>query len=307
MVFRRLIKWATVIVKHKQFEQVFRHLAMVTEQADEGVVVISLNGIIHLVNTAWARMHGYKSSSELVGKEIRMFYTKEQLESRVIPLANETKRRGRFAGMVEHMRADGTMFPTQTKMTLIKDEQGKAIGLIVSITDITNRRRLEEALAKTTNQSKELAAANERLQRKIIQNEQAEESLRQHAATLAAANEQLQGKIAQSEQAEESLRQHAAALAAANEQLQGKIAQSEQAGESLKQQAATLAAANEQLQQEISELEQAEEVLRESTEQEEPEEPTAPPLDFKKLEALSELAKELRREKVAADKANHKL
>ncbi len=287
-----------------------QHLAMVTEQADEGVVVISLNGIIHFVNTAWARMHGYKSSSELVGKEIRMFYTKDQMESRVIPLANETTRRGRFAGVVEHMRADGTMFPTQTKMTLVRDERGKAVGLIVSITDITKRRRLEEALTKTTNQSKELTAANEQLQRKIVQSEQAEESLKQQAAALAAANEQLQRKIAEGEQTEEGLKQQAATLAAANEQLQHKIAESGQAEVSLKQQAATLAAANEQLQQEISELEQAEEVLRKSTEQEELEEtegPTAPPLDFKKLEALSELAKELSHEPVAVDKTNDKL
>jgi PAS domain S-box-containing protein len=277
MVFRRLIKLITIIVKHKQFEQMLQHLAMVTEQADEGVVVISLNGIIHFVNTAWARMHGYKSSSELVGKKINMFYTKDQMESCVIPLVNETTRRGRFTDTVEHMRADGTTFPTQMKMTLVKDEQSKAVGLIVSITDITERRQLEETLTKTTNQSKELTAVNERLQRKNAESEQTEESLKQQAAALAAANERLQHKIAESKQAEESL----------------------------KRQAAALAAANKQLQQEISKREQAEEVLRESTEQEEPGRPVVP-LDFKKLEALSKLAKGLAREHVATDEANDK-
>jgi PAS domain S-box-containing protein len=84
-----------VFTAHKQIEQTLRYLAMIAEQANEGVVMVDLDSSLRFVNEAWARMHGYKTKDELIGKQLSLFHTKEQMKSDVIPLFEETKRCGR--------------------------------------------------------------------------------------------------------------------------------------------------------------------------------------------------------------------
>jgi len=279
-----------MIAEREGAEQMLRHLGMITEQACEGIVVVDLKGVVHFVNTAWARMHGYKSSSKLVGKQISMFHTKEQMKTRVIPFIEQTKRKGRSMGQVGHVRRDGTTFTTQMKMTVVKDEKGKVSGLMVFVTDMTEASRLEETLSETTKQGEglkeqieqlqhevterrqaeerlkqlagELTTSNEQHQREITEREQAEEHLKQQAAELTAADEQFQSEITERKQAEEHFRQQAAELTTANEQLQNEITERQQVEEHLKQQAADLTTSNEQLQHEVTERRQAEERLK---------------------------------------------
>ena len=43
-----------VFTAHKQIEQTLRYLVMIAEQANEGIVVIDLDGSLRFVNEAWA-------------------------------------------------------------------------------------------------------------------------------------------------------------------------------------------------------------------------------------------------------------
>jgi len=158
----------------RRVELILRHLTMIAELANEGIVVVDPNGIIRFVNKAWAKMHGYDTRNELVGKHINMFHTEEQMKTTVIPFIEEVKHRGQLAGPVEHLRRDGTLFPMETKMTLVKDEQGKAVGLIVFVIDMTEQRQVEEHLKQQTT---ELTAVNEKLRREISEHEQEEKEL----------------------------------------------------------------------------------------------------------------------------------
>ncbi|MHC4657805.1 MAG: PAS domain-containing protein [Planctomycetota bacterium] len=258
MAFRRSRKRKITVGERKQVEQLLRHLGMIAEHADEGIVVVDLKGTLHFVNTAWAKMHGYKTSSELVGKQISMFHTKEQMKMDVVPLIEQTKRSGQFMGPVEHVRSDGTTFPTKTKMTTLKDNESKVSGLTVLITDITEGEQAEKHLEQ---QVAELTDANEQLKQQIAEHEQGDEGLKQQVAELTDANEQLKQQIAEREQGDEGLKQQVAELTDANEQLQQQIAERRQADENLKQQVAELTDANEQLQQQIAGRGQAEENL----------------------------------------------
>lgn len=300
MLFRRLTKWIKIIADHGRVRQILSHLAMITERADEAIVVIDLNGALRFVNTAWARMHGYKTSSELLGKNICVFHNSEQLEASLTPAIKRARQTGLFKGQIEHLRADGTTFPAQTKMTLIKDDSAHAIGLIILLTDITERKRLEHKLTETTEQAKQLKQQIDRLQSDIAQREQAEQSLKQQAAELAAANQQLQTEIAEHQQLEGSLKRRAAEFEVANNQLQNQITKRRDDQHSLKKQTDDLVVANELLQNKITELHQAEHDLSESPDQ--TQQPTdeldeseheAPQIDTEKLKTLSDLAKRL--------------
>jgi PAS domain S-box-containing protein len=273
---------------------------MITERADEGIIVIDLTGTLRFVNTAWAGMHGYETSTELVGKNICLFHNEQQIENSLNPAFERTRLSGIFRGPVEHLRTDGTTFPTQTKITLVKDERGQIIGLIILITDITEHKRLEQNLGETTKQAGELKRQIDQFQNDIAKRQDAEQSLKQQAEELAAANQQLQNEIAEHRQLEGSLKRRAAEFETANQQLQNEVNKRQEGEQSLKQQTDDLAAANEQLQDKITELNQPEQDLPQRSEQ--TDQPTeelaeseqqAPQMDTEKLKALSDLAKRL--------------
>jgi PAS domain S-box-containing protein len=151
-----------VFTAHKQIEQTLRYLSMIAEQANEGIVVVDLDGSLRFVNEAWAGMHGYKTKDELIGKQLSLFHTKEQMKTDVTPLLEETKRCGQLEGTVEHVKNDGTVFPAQTKMILVVDEAGEAIGLIVFAADVDQHTKLQETTVENLKRVKHL---NERITR----------------------------------------------------------------------------------------------------------------------------------------------
>ncbi|MBN2375949.1 MAG: response regulator [Sedimentisphaerales bacterium] len=126
--------------------QQLRELVMIVEQTEEGVALADLEGNLRFVNTAWAKMHGYRSGDELVGKNLSIFHTKEQLEIDVIPINSKVKCNGSYRAEVGHMRKDGSVFPTEMLSTLFKDETGKPVGLIGLVSDISLRKKAEEKI-----------------------------------------------------------------------------------------------------------------------------------------------------------------
>ena len=134
------------ITERKRREHELRRLAEIAEQAPQAIALANLDGIIEFVNDAWARMHGYESRAELVGKHLRVFHTDEQMKTEVAPFNAAVKRLGHHAGEMGHRRKDGTTFPTQMSVVVFKDEQGKPYGLAAFAEDITQRKRAEREI-----------------------------------------------------------------------------------------------------------------------------------------------------------------
>lgn len=262
-----------IIAPHEHVEQTLWHLAVIAERAMEGIVVFDLNGAIRFVNAAWMAMHGYETAEELIGKQISVFHTKEQMKADVFPFIEEVKRRGRLAGPVEHVRRNGTPFPTETLMVVFKDRAGKAVGLIGFATDITEHERTKDELKRFRNclaefvkqRTDQFKAANEQLQHEVSEHQQAEQRLKRQIAELSVENERLQDQIYEHEavknqlqgycdQLEQRLREQNDELTVANEQIQREITERKQAEEHLRQQIDELKAANEQFQDQINKL-----------------------------------------------------
>ncbi len=294
MLFRRTSKLKITIGDYKQIEQLLRHLGMITHKVDQGIAIIDPNGTIFFVNTPWAKIHGYKTSHELLGKQISSFHNQEQVKADLNPLFEETKRRGLSTCAVKHVRADGTTFPTQMKMIALKNEKEKAIGFIVITTDITELKRLEEMATDATKQAKELKEQIEQLRYNIHELEKTEGHINQQAGELRAANEQLKHQITEHEEAEEYLKQQIAEATAANEKLKDQIVKSEQARKELIEQLDTLKETTEEIQYETTEYSQREEILRESNDNSEDSVKPIMLFNDEKLKAIAELAKRLR-------------
>ena len=286
-----------------------QRLMIIAEQVNEGVVVIDFNRIVHFVNTAMAKMHGYLSSKDLIGKKISVFHSEDQINTDVFPMIEEVKRRGQLWGPIEHLRSDGTVFPTQTKMILLKNGKDRAVGAIVFVTDITKSIQVEKFLTKRIF---ELDATNEQLQIQIDRHRQAEESLNEQASELTATNENLRQQVSEHQQAIDRLQQQLedkkAELSQAGEQLEQQIIERKQSEEKLKEYHeqikgqvedlnAELATAEERFEQQVTECRELEEMIKENTEEryefKDPKLPRRPVLDEEKLRSLAEMTKRL--------------
>ncbi len=267
-----------IIATDKQIEQILQQITVIPEQVADGIVVIDLAGTIRFFNPAWVAMHGCDATEELIGRHISEFHTEEQMKTLVADFIEETKRRGQLAGPVEHMRSNGTVFCSQTKMTTARDKEGKTIGLVVFA---ANTNQPAQAQPHLSNQTIELTAANQQLQHQITEHEntenelkeqrdQLEQRLNQQNTELTAVKKQLQDEITERQQIQQRLKQQADELITAlatNEQLQSQISEHREAEKSLKQQIAELKAANKKLQNKVTRQKQAKKALKENREQ----------------------------------------
>ncbi|MFC1594603.1 PAS domain S-box protein [Candidatus Omnitrophota bacterium] len=123
-------------------------LEQAVEQSIDGIAMAGMDGIIQFCNQTWATMHGYEVH-EVLGKPLSIFHTKKQMREDVIPFNVQVKQTGSFQGEVGHLKKDGTTFSTWMTTTFLKDEQGNPIGLVGIARDITDRRRIEQALCES--------------------------------------------------------------------------------------------------------------------------------------------------------------
>jgi len=140
-----LLIFVRKITENKKTEERLYRLINIVDHIGEGVATSDLNGTITYVNQAWADMHGYSAES-LLGKNLSIFHTEEQNANDVIPINKKILRRGYHRGEVGHKRSDGTLFLSHMSSTLQKDDTGKVLGFIRVATDLSEQKKVEEAL-----------------------------------------------------------------------------------------------------------------------------------------------------------------
>ncbi|MCK5224141.1 PAS domain S-box protein [Candidatus Calescamantes bacterium] len=127
-------------------EETLRLLKTTVDQSHEGLCLVDLKGDVIYINRAFANMHGYEPE-DIYGENLSIFHTKEQL-----PLVQKANKQifdtGEFMGEVWHMRKDGSTFPSQMHNTLIKGKDGKPSGIIGTMSDITDEKKMQAELLK---------------------------------------------------------------------------------------------------------------------------------------------------------------
>jgi len=122
-----------------------RKWAYIFEYADWGVGIVDTGGkTLVLMNPAFARMHGY-TEEELIGRPITEVFTPEYQDEvpEQIWMADE---KNHYIIESKHIRKDGTVFPVQIDVTVVKDKEGRVQFRAVHVQDITIRKQAEELL-----------------------------------------------------------------------------------------------------------------------------------------------------------------
>ena len=129
-----------------QMDDRMRLLSLAIEQSNEGMAIVDLDGNLQYLNAAFAKMHEY-SVKELIGKNLSIFHTPQHMAS--VEAANkQVKKTGSFKGEIWHVTRNGTEFSTLTHNSLLRNDIGNPMGIIVKLRNITDLKG-KEALLKS--------------------------------------------------------------------------------------------------------------------------------------------------------------
>lgn len=145
------------ITEPKKAEEEIRKLSSAVAQSIDGLAVCDLEPELTYVNDAFARMHGY-SPQEMIGMKVKQLHKDEQIEE-LNKRIQEIKTKGSWEGEIDHIRKDGTTFPTYMSVTLLKDEKGIPAGILAACRDITERKRAEETIKESEERFRRFASA----------------------------------------------------------------------------------------------------------------------------------------------------
>lgn len=142
----------------RQSEQ--RYHKMVSEVCDYVIIFLDKTGKILDWNKGAERIKGYKAS-EIIGKNFKLFYTKEDKENNLPDqLLAQAKKNGSVVHEGWRIRKDGTRFWGTVAITALHDDNGDVFGFSKVTRDLTDRKIAED---KLNNVAEELKFKNEEL------------------------------------------------------------------------------------------------------------------------------------------------
>ena len=138
-------KIARDITWEKKTEQAAQRLAAIVESSDDAIVSKDLNGIVMTWNKAAERIFGYKAE-EIIGRSITTIIPPELYddEPRILAKLRAGQRIDHFQTV--RMRKDGERIYVSLTVSPIRDQAGKVIGAAKIARDITQQKKMEEAI-----------------------------------------------------------------------------------------------------------------------------------------------------------------
>jgi PAS domain S-box-containing protein len=119
--------------------------ANIFEYAEWGIVISgSINPTLDLMNPAFARMHG-QSIEELTGQSLEYVVAPPECH-RLAEQIRLSVEKGHHTFEIDHIREDGSTFPTQMDITVVKDQSGDVLHWIMNIQDISERKHAEHQI-----------------------------------------------------------------------------------------------------------------------------------------------------------------
>ncbi|HUT62722.1 MAG TPA: PAS domain S-box protein [Anaerolineae bacterium] len=129
------------ITERKKFEERLNQQIVAIEASMDGIAILDRNKRFLYLNKAHARIYGYESPDELIGKIWRVLHNKEETERIENEIVPEFLEKGQWRGEALGKKKDGTTFHQEFSLTAIKEG-----GMICIVRDITERKKAEKAI-----------------------------------------------------------------------------------------------------------------------------------------------------------------
>ena len=152
------------ITERKRAEEELIRLSSAVRMSTDSIVVSDLEGKIVDVNEATLKMYGTADKGDLTGKSAFDLIVPDD-RAKAFAGREETLEKGFLRNQdYQVIIKDGSTIPVEMSVALMKDAGGKPVGFVAVSRDITEHKRLEEALR----QSKENAEAANRTKSEFL-------------------------------------------------------------------------------------------------------------------------------------------
>ncbi len=136
------------ITARLQAEAQIRKLSRAVEQSPISVVITDVDGRIEYVNPLFTTLTGY-TAAEAIGQNPRILKSGRHSREFYAELWQTIKGGRDWQGILENRRKDGSRFFEQTRISPVKDADGRLTHFIALKEDITERLRLEDQLRQS--------------------------------------------------------------------------------------------------------------------------------------------------------------
>jgi PAS domain S-box-containing protein len=177
------------ISQRRKSEEDLRRWAYAVEQSPAGVVIANLEGEIEYINASFSTMIGY-ILPELRGRMLCDLFVGRGEDSSYKDVWSAVQEGFAWRGELQQARRNGERIWVDSNIFPVRDRDGKVSHYMGMYQDISERKRLLEALQRSRDEletrvaerTTELRSSNESLQREIEDRMRAEEGLKLHAA-----------------------------------------------------------------------------------------------------------------------------
>jgi len=137
------------MTQRRRIEEEVHRQALIFENLTDGVIVTDLDRRIIDWNRAAEKMFGYPKE-EVLGKTTVLLHPPAEVEAIRDEIINGVRQQGRWFGEINIVRKDGSRGVTETIVANLYDRQGQPVGRIGINRDITDRKRIEQELQRTS-------------------------------------------------------------------------------------------------------------------------------------------------------------
>jgi PAS domain S-box-containing protein len=129
------------ITDRKQIERQLRFHSELLDRISDAIVVIGNDGLVNYWNKGAERLYGV-SEDEAIGRPLGTLYQYFWLNPEDQQASEKSlRKRGFWAGDNIHIRQDGVRLYVQSSVSNVKNKDGKVIGILAVMRDITGDRK----------------------------------------------------------------------------------------------------------------------------------------------------------------------
>ncbi len=151
-----VITFADITDRKQAADAVGRRLAAVVESSADAIFSKDLDGTIRTWNRGAERLYGY-SRDEAVGRSVQMLVPEDRTDEWTKVMAMLARGEHVEQLETERVRKDGQRVAVALTVSPIRDGEGKVVSGSVTGRNVTDRKRAEESLWRSEEQSRQMA------------------------------------------------------------------------------------------------------------------------------------------------------
>ena len=144
----RITGYAQDITEREHAEEARRRLVHLVESSADAIFALSLEGRIVTWNAAASQIFGY-AADEVVGKDASVLVPEAQAGALAEVLGSVRAGQTRAHYEMRHRRRNGSEFDASVTMSVIRDDEGRIVGVSKVLRDITDQKAAEQRMLQS--------------------------------------------------------------------------------------------------------------------------------------------------------------